>query len=91
MPTLPRALPLVYPKESYQPVRDFISAYWSSASPCKHLTALSSMQVHGKKAVVNFRQSASEIQWQPRNKRGASSSAETSCISFGEMHCPLGP
>ena len=45
---------------------------------------LSPMQVHGKKAVVNFRQSASEIQWQPRNKRGASSSAETSCISFGE-------
>ena len=40
--------------------------------------------MHGKKAVVNFRQSASEIQWQPRNKRGASSSAETSCISFGE-------
>ena len=47
--------------------------------------------MHGKKAVVNFRQSASEIQWQPRNKRGASSSAETSCISFGEGYCSVRP
>ena len=46
------------------------------------------VQVHGKKAVVNFRLSSGEIQWQPRNKRGASnSSAETSCPSLGEHVC----
>lgn len=48
-----------------------------------------SMQVHGKKAVVNFRLSSGEIQWQPRNKRGVSnSSAETSCPSFGARSHP---
>ena len=47
------------------------------------------MQVHGKKAVVNFRLSSGEIQWQPRNKRGMSnSSAETSCPSFGAHSHP---
>ena len=54
------------------------------------LTPLSLMQVHGKKAVVNFRLSSLEIQWQPRTKRGASnSSAETSSPSFRALFSPV--
>ena len=54
------------------------------------LTVLRLMQVHGKKAVVNFRLSSLEIQWQPRTKRGASnSSAETSSPSFRALFTPV--
>ena len=53
------------------------------------MTECRALQVHGKKAVVNFRMTSGEIQWQPRNKRGMSnSSAETSCPSFGVYSHP---